>query len=106
MSLTADQKKYYRTIAHHLKPIVTIAEGGISEGVINELERALSEHELIKVKFAIPDREVRAALIQETLKLSRAELIQQIGKIAIMIRRNPQPNPKLSNILRFESGRL
>ncbi|WP_369601285.1 YhbY family RNA-binding protein [Hahella sp. SMD15-11] len=106
MSLTADQKKYYRTIAHHLKPIVTIAEGGISEGVINELERALSEHELIKVKFAIPDREVRAALIQETLKLSRAELIQQIGKIAIMLRRNPQPNPKLSNILRFESGRL
>ncbi|RMF19868.1 MAG: ribosome assembly RNA-binding protein YhbY [Gammaproteobacteria bacterium] len=106
MSLSADQKKYYRTIAHHLKPVVTIAEAGISEGVVNELERALSEHELIKVKFAIPDREDRAALIQETLKLSRAELVQQIGKIAVILRRNPKPNPRLSNILRFESGRL
>ena len=57
--------KQLRAIGHKLKPVVTIAGNGLTEGVINELDRALTDHELIKVKLAVGSREARAELAQE-----------------------------------------
>ncbi|WLQ12061.1 ribosome assembly RNA-binding protein YhbY [Hahella aquimaris] len=104
MTLPIEQRKQYRAIAHHLKPIVTIAGAGITEGVINELERALNDHELIKVKIAVGEKEERAEVIKELCEMSRSELVQVIGRTAILLRKNPRPNPKLSNLLRHQSG--
>ncbi len=102
MSLSQAQKKAFRSIGHHLTPVVMVSENGISEGVLGELERALSDHELIKVKLALPERDDRAAMLEELVKASGAELVQTIGKMALLYRRNPQANPKLSNVQRYE----
>lgn len=102
MSLSQAQKKAFRSIGHHLNPVVTVSENGISEGVLGELERALSDHELIKVKLALPERDDRAAMLQELVATSGAELVQTIGKMALLYRRNPRVDPKLSNVQRFE----
>ncbi len=102
MSLSQAQKKAFRSIGHHLNPVVTVSENGISEGVLAELDRALSDHELIKVKLAVPERDDRAAILDELVATSRAELVQKIGKMALLYRRNPKANPKLSNVQRFE----
>jgi RNA-binding protein len=102
MSLSQAQKKAFRSIGHHLDPVVTVSENGVSEGVLAELDRALRDHELIKVKLALPDRDDRAAMLDELAKASGAELVQKIGKMALLYRRNPKVNPKLSNISRFE----
>lgn len=102
MSLSQAQKKAFRSIGHHLNPVVTLSENGISEGVLAELDRALADHELIKVKLALPDRDDRAAMIAELVASSGAELVQTIGKMALLYRKNPKANPKLSNIQRFE----
>ncbi|WP_148252534.1 YhbY family RNA-binding protein [Aidingimonas lacisalsi] len=103
MSLSQQQKKALRRIGHHLHPIVAVSEHGISEGLQNELERALNDHELIKVKLALPDREGRAAMLEQLLADSGAEAVQTIGKVALLYRANPQADPKLSNIQRFEN---
>ncbi|WP_311956438.1 ribosome assembly RNA-binding protein YhbY [Halomonas garicola] len=103
MSLSQAQKKALRSIGHHLKPVVTVSENGISENLIAELDRALRDHELVKVKLALPDREDRALMIEELTADGRAELVQSIGKTALLYRKNPQANPKLSNIARFEN---
>ncbi|MGJ7458139.1 ribosome assembly RNA-binding protein YhbY [Halomonas sp. MA07-2] len=102
MSLSQAQKKAFRSIGHHLNPVVTVSENGISEGVLAELDRALSDHELIKIKLALPERDDRAAMLQKLVAASGAELVQTIGKMALLYRRNPQVNPKLSNVQRFE----
>lgn len=102
MSLSPAQKKAFRSIGHHLNPLVTVSENGISEGVIAELERALHDHELIKIKLALSERDDRAAMLEELLATSAAECIQTIGKVALLYRKNPNANPKLSNIKRFE----
>ncbi|WP_431024986.1 ribosome assembly RNA-binding protein YhbY [Halomonas sp. H5] len=102
MSLSQAQKKAFRSIGHHLNPVVTLSENGISEGVLAELDRALADHELIKVKLALPERDDRAAMIEELVATSGAELVQTIGKMALLYRKNPKANPKLSNIKRFE----
>lgn len=94
-------KKQLRSIGHHLKPVVTIAGAGLSENVLAEIDRALHDHELIKVKVAIDDRELRLATTKEFCKKHKAELVQSIGKIALILRKNSRPNPKTSNLIRF-----
>lgn len=100
MSLSAAQRREYRAIAHNLKPIIIIGDKGLSESLMQELDRALDDHELIKVKVASTDREARSEVISELCANSGAELVQTIGKIAIIMRRAKQPNPKLSNLAR------
>ncbi|WP_263144734.1 YhbY family RNA-binding protein [Pseudomonas sp. RIT-PI-AD] len=101
MALNQEQKKHYKSIGHHLKPVLIVAENGLTEGVTAELERALNDHELIKVQFRITERDDRRALIDELCRTARCELIQTIGKMALIYRRNPKPNKNLSNVSRF-----
>ncbi|MBM7063060.1 ribosome assembly RNA-binding protein YhbY [Pseudomonas sp. UL073] len=101
MPLTQEQKKQYKSIGHHLKPVLIVAENGLTEGVLAELERALNDHELIKVQLRLPEREDRQGAIAELCSVSRAELVQTIGKMALLYRKNPKPNRNLSNISRF-----
>jgi RNA-binding protein len=98
MAISAEQKKAMRSIGHNLNPVVTVAGNGISEAVLDELNRALDDHELIKVKIAIGERDMRAQAIDEMVKQTGSELIQKIGKVALIVRRNPKAHPKLSNL--------
>lgn len=100
MSLSQAQKKAFRSIGHHLNPVVTVSENGLSEGVMAELERALNDHELIKIKIAVGERETRRQAVEELAAGSRAEVVQIIGKMALLYRSNPKANPKLSNVTR------
>jgi len=101
MPLTQEQKKQYKSIGHHLKPVVTVADNGLTEGVLTEFERALNDHELIKIKLSILDREQRLATIDELCKAAKGDLVQVIGKMALIYRKNPKVNKQLSNIHRF-----
>lgn len=103
MPLAQDQKKRFRQIGHHLKPVVMIADKGLTENVLAELERALEDHELIKVKLAVLDREDKHTLIAAICEESGAEVVQSIGKIALIYRAAKKPNPRLSNVLRDHS---
>lgn len=100
MSLKPEQKKQYRTIGHSLNPIVTVAGKGLTENIQLEVDRALEDHELIKVKFVVGDREVKKQLIKELCAITEATVVQEIGNIALIYRAALEPNPKLSNLLR------
>ena len=101
MTLTQEQKKQFKSIGHHLKPIVTVADNGLPEGVLAELDRALHDHELIKIQLRLAERDDRKAIIDELCKKSSSTLVQSIGKVALIYRKNPQPNNNLSNVLRY-----
>ena len=100
MSLSPAQRREYRAIAHHLKPVVTLGDKGLNEGVQEELDRALNDHELIKVKVAAGEKETRNEQVEELCKVTGAELVQVIGRVAVILRRTKKPNPKLSNLSR------
>lgn len=103
MALSQEQKKQFKSIGHHLKPVLMVAEQGLSEGVLAELERALNDHELIKVQLRVGERDERQALIEALCAAGRCELVQSIGKMALVYRRNPKANRQLSNISRFSA---
>jgi len=100
MTLTQQRKKQLRAIGHNLKPVVIISENGVNEGVIKELNRALDDHELIKVKLAFTERESRHIAADLVIKETGATLVQTIGKIILILRETKKPNKKLSNLLR------
>lgn len=102
MPLTQEQKKQFKSIGHHLKPVLIVADNGLTEGVLAELERALSDHELIKVQLRIIEREDRLAAISELCKAGKAETVQVIGKMALIYRKNPKANKNLSNVHRHQ----
>ena len=93
--------KQLRAIGHKLKPIVTIAGNGLSDGVLAEVSRALDDHELIKVKISVGSRDSRDELLKELLTTCGAELVQRIGNTALILRRNESPDPVKSNLLRL-----
>ena len=105
MSLSPEQRREYRALAHNLKPVVIIGDKGISENLIQEAERALADHELIKVKVAFPEKESREQAVSELCQQTGAELVQMIGKIAVLLKRSSQPDPKLSNLARAARAR-
>lgn len=100
MPLSTERKKQLRTIGHKLNPIVTIADRGLTDGVRAELNRALDDHELIKVKLAVTERESRHEAVALLQAMPGVEIVQQVGKVALLYRANKKPNPKLSNLLR------
>ncbi|HBX26325.1 MAG TPA: ribosome assembly RNA-binding protein YhbY [Gammaproteobacteria bacterium] len=99
MMLTSERRKQMRAIGHHLKPIVLIGDNGMSPGLLEELHRALEDHELIKVKVRA-DRNARKILIASLCKETGAYCVQSTGATALLFRAAERPNPRLSNLIR------
>ena len=94
MSLSEIQKRQLRKLGHTLKPVVMIGTNGLTDGVCNETELSIAHHELIKIKVNASDRDERDEIIKTLCQRCNAELVQRIGHIALVYRRNPQ-NPKI-----------
>lgn len=94
MPLTTSQKKYLRGLTHNLQPVVMVADKGLSDNVLAEIELALEHHELIKVKLR-GDREQRAEWIGRLVESTRSELVHSIGQVACFYRRHPE-KPKIA----------
>ena len=90
MKLTEQQQKHLRGLAHKLKPVVMVGQHGLKETIFEEIDIALDVHELIKVKIAVGDRDMRDEIIAEIIDRSKATLIQRVGNIATLFRRNPK----------------
>ncbi len=89
MALSSQQKRYLRGLTHAMQPVVTVADKGLSDTVLAEIEGTLKHHELIKVKMRA-ERDVRKHWIEEIVKLCKAEQVQVIGQVACFYRRNPK----------------
>ncbi len=87
--LSPKQKKFLRSQAHSLKPVVWVGQHGLTDNVLAEIEIALDHHELIKVKISLGDRDLREQAISNVCDKTQAENVQRIGNIAVLYRRNP-----------------
>lgn len=89
MHLTPRERSSLKGRAHALEPVVHIGQAGVSEAVVKEAERALTAHELIKVRVGGEDREARAAFIDTLCERTDAAKVQTVGKIAVLWRPRP-----------------
>ena len=91
--LNGRQRKKLRSLAHHLDPVVQIGQKGLTESLIKAVDKALSDHELIKVKF-VDFKDEKHELAGEVCSGTGSELVGMIGNIAIFYRENPELEKK------------
>ncbi len=88
--LTGKQRRHLRALAHALDPIVQVGKGGLDEGLIAAVDRALADHELVKVKVGegagLDRHEAAEALAAKT----KSEVAQVIGNIVLLYRPDPE----------------
>ena len=89
MPLTDAQRKYLRRLGHDRNPIVLVGQAGLGPNLVAELDRALTDHELVKVRARVGDRDQRDAILGELASATRSELVQRIGHVGLYYRRNP-----------------
>lgn len=95
MALSASQRRYLRSLAHDLSPVILLGAKGATDAVVKELDLALTHHELVKVKLSGGDKDERQAQIRFLADGSGAENVQEIGHIVVLFRRNAD-DPKLA----------
>ncbi|PKO53943.1 MAG: ribosome assembly RNA-binding protein YhbY [Betaproteobacteria bacterium HGW-Betaproteobacteria-2] len=85
-ALNSKQITYLRGLGHHLNPVVSIGNNGLTEQVLKEIELALNAHELIKIKVSGDDRNLRIKMLEEICEKSGATAVHHIGKQLVIYR--------------------
>ena len=88
MNLITKQRQFLKGLAHHLSPVVMLGGNGLTEGVLAEIDNALNYHELIKVKIAGADREVKQLIIDAIVRETNAVNVQTIGHVLVLYRQS------------------
>jgi RNA-binding protein len=92
-SLSPARRSELRSQAHNLKALVIIGDKGLTDEVIAEIDRSLKAHELIKVRAASDDRDARGTWMETICARLGAHAVQQIGKVLVIYRKNPEDDP-------------
>jgi len=87
-SLQGFQRRFLRGLANPRRPLVHVGESGLSAGVLGALDRALLDHELVKVRLRQPEH--KQAVARELAERSGAELCGLVGHTVILYRRHPE----------------
>jgi len=92
--LSEAKRKYLRRLGHDRQPVVLIGNAGLGPNLIAEMDRALVDHELVKVRARVGDRDLRDQILVELATATRSEIVQRIGHVALYYRSNPE-KPKI-----------
>ena len=89
-ALSNAQKRHLKGLAHDLKPVLLVGAKGITDALAAEAGQVIERHELVKVKVAAGDRELRDLWIAELAGRIDAALVTRIGNVAVLYRRNAE----------------
>jgi RNA-binding protein len=89
VSLTPRERSQLKARAHALEPLVQLGHSGLSDGIVAEVDRALTAHELVKVRIGGDDRDARWELGDVIAGRTDAAIVQRVGKILVLWRPRP-----------------
>jgi len=90
MALSEKQKKHLRRLAHPMNPIVMLGNAGLTDAVVAELDRALTDHELVKVSARVGERDARNEVLATLASRTTSELVQRVGHVGVFYRRRAE----------------
>lgn len=90
--LTGKQKRYLRSLAHHLDPIFQVGKGGVNDHLIRHIQEAIEVRELMKISVLNNNSEDREEIATELASKSGADVVQTIGSTIILYK--PSVNNK------------
>jgi len=86
LSLSVLQRRDLKARAHALHPVVIVGNAGLTPAVLDEIERSLKSHDLMKIRVMNDDREARKTMLLEICEQLKAGPVQHIGKILVIYR--------------------
>ena len=93
-ALTARERAHLKARAHALEPVVHAGSAGVTDTLVAEVNRALTAHELIKMKVGTDDRANRLAIGDEICARTGAVAVHRVGKVLILWRPRPTDPPE------------
>lgn len=90
MELDSRQRQHLKGLAHHLKPIVHVGKDGLSNSLLQQIDAALLQHELIKVKLGESSPLDRKTAAGELPAKTGAAFVQNIGRVFVLYRAHPE----------------
>jgi RNA-binding protein len=90
ITLSSRERAHLKARAHSLEPVVRIGRAGVTDNLVAEVERALTAHELIKVRNDAADRDARVEMGDTICARTGAAVVHRVGKILILWRPRPQ----------------
>jgi RNA-binding protein len=94
--LSPAERRALRARAHALNPVVIIGNGGLTPGVMAEVERSLKAHELIKIRVGGMEHDERESACEAICAQTGALPIQHIGKVLVVYRKHPVEEKKIA----------
>jgi RNA-binding protein len=89
VSLTPRERAHLKARAHALEPVLQVGNAGLTDKVAAEVDRALTAHELIKVRIGGADRDAREELCDAICARAGAAEVQRVGKVLVLWRPKP-----------------
>ena len=92
-ALRGKQIRFLRAKAHHLKPVVIIGQNRVTPAVIQHVEEALEQHELLKVRLTDAEKEEAVEAASILVEGTGSVLVQRIGHTIVLYRRRKKGQP-------------
>lgn len=105
LQLSASERSALKARAHALDPVVLVGDAGLSPAVIQEIDRSLTAHELIKIRVCGDDRDARGEILRQICDALGASPVQLIGKVLVVYRPKPEGPQKRKTGLRRKPAR-
>jgi RNA-binding protein len=85
MALNPAQRKFLRSTAHHLEPLVIIGKQGLTDALVKAAGDVLEAHELIKIRFNDFKNE-KQDIADKVAFRTGSDVVGIIGHVAILYR--------------------
>jgi RNA-binding protein len=99
--LTLAQRKHLRGLAQAAKPLIHIGKNGATHAQIATIDRALTDHELVKIKY-LEHKEEKRELTEAIAAATSSQVVHLIGNTAVIYKESPDPS-KRQNLLQHQS---
>ncbi|MGE5491843.1 MAG: YhbY family RNA-binding protein [Actinomycetota bacterium] len=96
LQISSDERRSLRARAHGLNPVVSIAQSGLTDAVLKEIDVSLKAHELIKIRVYNDNRDEREAFLTTICQELEAAAVQHIGKLLVVWRPAPDDESETS----------
>lgn len=88
--LTSSDRKFLRSQAHDLEPQLRIGKFGLTPPVLEELNKKLAEHGLVKIKV-LTTRDMHNSLLDAIAEKAKCEIVGSVGSVVILYRVGVKP---------------
>ncbi|MEE2901855.1 MAG: ribosome assembly RNA-binding protein YhbY [Myxococcota bacterium] len=94
-ALSAKQKKYLKGLGHSLKSIVQVGYKGLTEAVVSQIDQALNDHELIKIKVGNNSEQGPKEMTSALVESLSCHVVQTIGGVILVYREAEEPEDRV-----------